>query len=73
MAFQTTPSNKHNDVTEALRFASLTVDGDEDGIMGYTVVPAHNDSNIDDGDLLCIEIFCIVERSNETKQDEKRG
>lgn len=32
----------------------LTVDDEEDGIMGTIVAPADTETNITDGDLLCI-------------------
>jgi hypothetical protein len=46
----------------------LTIDDEEDGIMGTIVVPADSDTNVDDGDLLCI----VLHRGDpdETKQDE---
>ena len=46
----------------------LTVDDEEDGIMGTIVVPANNDGNIDDGDLLCV----ILHRGDDTVQEEKQ-
>jgi len=32
----------------------LTVDDEEDGIMGTIVVPENSEGSVDDGDLLCI-------------------
>mmetsp|Transcript_17558 Transcript_17558/g.31723 ORF Transcript_17558/g.31723 Transcript_17558/m.31723 type:complete len:195 (+) Transcript_17558:43-627(+) len=53
--------------TEDFTFG-LTIDDEEDGIMGTIVVPADSETNVDDGDLLCI----VLHRGDpdETKQDE---
>jgi hypothetical protein len=49
----------------------LTVDDEEDGIMGTIAVPADSETNINDGDLLCTLLHRAGEREGtKNKQDE---
>jgi hypothetical protein len=49
----------------------LTVDDEEDGIMGTIVVPANAEDNINDGDLLCILLHRgnVEEESSATEKE----
>jgi hypothetical protein len=47
----------------------LTIDDEEDGIMGTIVVPADSETNVDDGDLLCI-VLHRGDPDETSKQDE---
>lgn len=62
------PSSKTIPIWQDFTFG-LTIDDEEDGIMGTIVVPADSQTNIDDGDLLCIVLHRGDPDETTSKQD----